>query len=123
MIRFSYDSDDGVFAHFCIEGDNEHGYVFLAYNDAADIGGDEDTFVQKWFETLAEAMTHAGDQFGILKGQWNAPVSGVGTGTFRGRPSRRGASTVLNEENVRDREDNDANDDAIEDEESDDADS
>ena len=86
MIRFRFDpGKDSEFAYGCfaIEGDNTHGYVLLAYNvpDQADdsssgsdgFGDEEEDALQLWFETLADALSHCRDDFGIRKDEWYAP--------------------------------------------------
>jgi hypothetical protein len=106
MIRFSYDppAEAGfAYAHYSIEGDNQRGYVLLAWNMGID---DPVAPLQAWFETLGEALTYCSAEFAINRDDWHAPTVEPPVKLFsrvsRGR--RKGEATVLNAENVRDRE-------------------
>lgn len=109
MIRFSYDppKDAGnAFEHYSLEGDNERGYVLLAWSTTPGEDG-EPRMMQAWFETLGEALNHCVSEHCILREDWHAPTVAPPVGKFertdRGR--RKGGSNVLNEENVKNRED------------------
>lgn len=109
MIRFSYDPPKDrnfAFEHFSLEGDNERGYVLLAWSSAPAEDG-EPKMMQAWFETLGEALNHCVSEHCIMREDWHAPTVAPPVSKFersdRGRRTRE--SNVLNEKNVRDRED------------------
>ncbi len=107
MIRFSFDpaaDAESSFEHFSLEGDNDRGYVLLAWNEASK--DDSDRILQAWFETLGEALNHCSAQYCIRREDWHAPTVAPPVGRFdkvsRGR--RKGEATVLNAENISRRE-------------------
>lgn len=106
MIRFSFDSpvDSGhAFGHFSIEGDNTRGYVLLGWEPRQKTRA---RHYQAWFETLGEALAHCSANFHISKDSWYAPTSTPPPVHFRreDRGRRKGEATILNSENVRERE-------------------
>lgn len=101
MIRFQYrmpDDADGPLRQFSIEGDNTRGYVLLAWGDKPPIEEEDPTFVQLWFETLGEALSHCVNDYGIMKDSWHAPTAALPQTNFsrpdRGRRNRE--SNLLN---------------------------
>ncbi len=84
MLRFQFDREPDEqfpFDHFTIEGNNSQGYALLGFDDLP-AGADPDNrrMLQKWFETLADAMSFAQDQLGIAKDRWQAPIPKSGSG-------------------------------------------
>ncbi len=106
MIRFSFDPPADIelpFEHFSIEGDNDRGFVLLAWNSDHQ---HTDRMLQSWFETLGEALTHCSGEYGISRDQWHAPTVAPPVSRFQriNRGRRKGEATVLNAENVSRRE-------------------
>lgn len=90
MIRFQYvmpADAEGSLRNFSIEGDNERGYVLLAWGAKPPTEEDDATFVQLWFETLGEALSHCVNDYGIMKDSWHAPTGTPAQVNF-GRPDR-----------------------------------
>jgi len=104
VIRFSYDTPEDAelpFDHFSIEGDNDRGYVLLAWCNTVAEGASEPAMMQQWFEMLGEALDHCAAEFCIMRDDWHAPTVEPPIGSF-GRPDRgrrKGESTVLNPNN------------------------
>lgn len=106
MIRFSFDSpaDAGhAYGHFSIEGDNTRGYVLLGWSPHVKTKA---RHYQAWFETLGEALSHCAATFHIPKDSWSAPTATPPPVFFKreDRGRRKGEASVLNSENVRERE-------------------
>jgi hypothetical protein len=106
MIRFSYDTPEDTelpFEHFSIEGDNERGYVLLAWSMTPPPEGDEPAMMQQWFELLGEALDHCANEFCIMRDDWHAPTVEPPISNFarpdRGR--RKSDPTVLNPDNFK----------------------